>query len=395
MQSVKERSMTVPSDTRILIAGAGPSGLSLATCLALHGIDFVLVDRLEAPPTTSRAAAVHARTLEVLESLGVTEAMVSAGRTMAAVAMRDHDTILMRIGFEQLRSRYRFILTLPQNETEAILADRLSRLGGSVHRGQEAVALVPDSDGVAVTLRDPAGALTRVRTRYVVGADGYHSVVRQAAGIGFTAGTYAETFMLADVRMDWPLPPDELQLFLARDGLMLVAPFSGNRFRIVATVAQAAPEPSMGDVQAILDARGPRASPGRVHEMVWSSRFHIHHGVAERFRAGGLFLVGDAAHVHSPAGGQGMNIGIQDAVALGNRLAAVISGQQPDSHLDGYDTERRKVAQKVVAMTDQMTRMGTLTSPVGQRLRNLGLMAAGRLPTVRQKIATRMAELYL
>jgi 2-polyprenyl-6-methoxyphenol hydroxylase-like FAD-dependent oxidoreductase len=387
--------MPLPSETGVLIVGAGPSGLALGTCLAGHGVDFVLVDKLEAPQTASRAAAVHARTLEVLERLGVADAMVGAGRSIPSVAMHDRDTILVRIGFDRIRSRYRFILALPQNETEAILANRLGELGGAVRRGQEAVALAQDNGSVTVTLRDRAGSEVPVRARYVVGADGYHSAVRQASGIGFTTGTYAETFILADVHMDWPLPSDELRLFLARDGLILVAPFAGDRFRIVATVRQAAPAPSLEDVQAVLDAGGPQASPGRVRDVVWSSRFRIHHGVAERYRAGGMFLIGDAAHVHSPAGGQGMNTGIQDGVALGDRLAAVMLGQQPDSHLDGYETERRPVAEKVVAMTDQMTRIGTLTNPIGQRLRNIGLMAIGHLPAVRRKIATRLAELDL
>jgi 2-polyprenyl-6-methoxyphenol hydroxylase-like FAD-dependent oxidoreductase len=387
--------MPLPSETRVLIVGAGPSGLALGTCLAGHGVEFVLVDKLEAPQTASRAAAVHARTLEVLEPLGVTDAMVNAGHSISTVALHDRDESLLRVDFGQLRSRYQFILTLPQNETEAILANRLGELGGTVERGQEAVALTRDRDGLAVTLRDKSGSVTPVRARYVVGTDGYHSLVRQASGIGFTPGSYAETFILADVHMDWPLPSDEMLLFLARDGMLLVAPFSRDRFRIIATVAQASPQPSLGDVQAILDARGPRSSPARVRDVAWSSRFHIHHGVAERFRAGGIFLAGDAAHVHSPAGGQGMNIGVQDAVALGDRLAAVISGQQPDPYLDGYEKTRRPVAEKVVAMTDQMTRLGTLTNPVGQRLRNLGLMAVGHLPAVRRKIATRMAELDL
>jgi 2-polyprenyl-6-methoxyphenol hydroxylase-like FAD-dependent oxidoreductase len=387
--------MSLPSETGILIVGAGPSGLALATCVAGHGVDFVVVDKEEVPPATSRAAAVHARTLEVLERLGVTDTMISEGRSISTVTMHDHDTILMRIGFGQIASRYQFILTLPQNETEAILANRLAQLGRTVHRGQEAVTLVQDGDGVTVTLQDQAGGSTLVRARYVVGADGYRSLARQVSGISFAAGTYAEAFILADVHMDWPLPPDEMQIFLARDGMVLVVPFSGNRFRIVATVAQAAAQPSMADVQAILDSRSLQASPVRIHDVVWSSRFHIHHGVAERYRSGRVFLAGDAAHVHSPAGGQGMNIGIQDAVALGDRLAAVLGGQQPDSHLDGYETERRPVAEKVVAMTDQMTRIGTLASPVGQRMRNIGLRAVGHLPLVRRKIATRMAELDL
>lgn len=385
--------MSLPLETKIVIVGAGPAGLALAICLAEHGVDFVLVDKLAAPQATSRAAAVHARTLEVLEPLGVTNALVNAGRQISAIVMQDRDKTLMRVGFEEIQSRYRYILALPQNETEAILTDRLTSIGGKIERGHEAVGLVQDRTGATVTVQDPDGMSTPVRARYVVGADGYRSVVRHASGIGFSPGTYAETFILADVHMDWPLPADEMRLFLAQDGLALVVPFSANRFRIVATVSDAPPQPSLADVQTILDGRGPRSSPAKLRNIIWSSRFRIHHGVAQHYRADRVFLAGDAAHVHSPAGGQGMNIGIQDAVALGNRLAPVINGEQPDAHLDGYETERRPVAKKVVAMTDQMTRMGTLTGPVGRGFRNLALRAADHLPAVRRMIAARMAEL--
>jgi 2-polyprenyl-6-methoxyphenol hydroxylase-like FAD-dependent oxidoreductase len=265
------------------------------------------------------------------------------------------------------------------------------------------VAVVQDESGATVTLRDAAerdtagrdaaGSTQTVRARYVVGADGYHSTVRQAAGIGFSAGTYAQTFILADLHMDWPLSPDEMRVFFAPDGMLLVVPFAGDRFRIVATVDDAKPQPALDDVQALLDRRVPGTRPGRVHDMTWSSRFHIHHGVADHYRAGRVFLAGDAAHVHSPAGGQGMNTGIQDAVVLGDRLAAVIAGQQADASLDRYEADRRPVAQQVVAETDRLTKVGTLTGVVGQRLRAIGLQMVGHVPALQRKIATRIAEL--
>ncbi|HEX3575972.1 MAG TPA: FAD-dependent monooxygenase [Rhodopila sp.] len=385
--------MPLPSETDVLIVGAGPSGLALAVCLARHGTNFVLVDRLTAPQANSRAAAVHARTLEVLEPLGVTDALVKAGRQIGAVCMHDRDALLLRIEFAALRSRYPYILVLPQNETEAILTDHLASLGGTVERGQEALALVQDGVHATAALRDATGAAASIKARYVVGADGYHSLVRQACGIGFAPGTYAESFILADVHMDFPLGAEEMRLFLASDGMMLVAPFTGSRFRIIATCEAAREHPDANDVQAILDNRGARTAPARVQDVIWSSRFRIHHGVAAQYRAGCALLAGDAAHVHSPAGGQGMNIGIQDAVALGERLAAVIGGHQPDSYLQRYEVERRPVAQRVVALTDRMTRMGTLTSPAGQLVRNLGLRAVGYLPPMRRMMATRMAEL--
>jgi 2-polyprenyl-6-methoxyphenol hydroxylase-like FAD-dependent oxidoreductase len=380
--------MPQQSETEVLIVGAGPAGLTLAVTLAGDGIPFVLIDKLQARQTTSRAAAVHARTLEVLEKLGVTDTIVEAGRKIPQATLRDRDRVLLHIGFTEIQSRYRFILTLPQSETEAILTRRLEALGGRIERAREAVALTLDEDGITATLRDGGS----VRARYAAGADGYHSLVRQASGIGFAPGTYPQSFVLADVHMDWPLSSTEMQVFLAREGIALVAPFSDRRFRIVATADTAPETPTLADVQHILDRRGPSAA-ARVRDVVWSSRFHIHHGVAARYRAGRAFLCGDAAHVHSPAGGQGMNIGIQDAVALGERLEAVIAGQQPDAWLDGYEAERRPVAQRIVSMTDRITRVGTLASPAGQFLRNLMLLAVDHLPAARARIASQMAEL--
>jgi 2-polyprenyl-6-methoxyphenol hydroxylase-like FAD-dependent oxidoreductase len=385
--------MSLPSETQVLIVGAGPAGLAAAVTLAGHGVPFVLVDRLTAPETTSRAAAVHARTLQVLEKLGVAETMVAAGLKVPAVVLRDRDTTLLRIDFSGIDSRYKFILALPQNETEAILTTRLAALGGRIERGQEAVAVTPEADSVSVTVRDEAGGQTAVRARYVVGADGYHSVVREASGIGFTPGTYAQSFVLADVHMDWPLPPDEMQGLLAREGVALVVPFSADRFRIVATADHAPETPGLQDVQTLLDQRGPLSAAARVRDIIWSSRFRIHHGVAAQYRSGRAFLAGDAAHVHSPAGGQGMNIGIQDAVALGERLAEVLAGRQPDAWLDGYERARRPVAEQVVALTDRMTRVGTMTGPAGQAVRNLMLRAIDHIPAAKARIAAQMAEL--
>jgi 2-polyprenyl-6-methoxyphenol hydroxylase-like FAD-dependent oxidoreductase len=384
--------MALPAETDVVIVGAGPTGLALAVCLALRGVRFVLIDRLPAPQPNSRAAAIHARTLEVLEPIGVADSLVQTGRKIPTAVIRDRDMPLMHIDFGQIRSQYRYILALAQNETEALLTSRLAALGGSVARGWEVIAMAQDDEAVTAIARGATGTEAQIRSRFIVGADGYHSVVRQAANIDFTPGTYAEAFVLADVHMDWPLSPDELNLFLARDGMMLVVPFSETRFRIVATMADPPEHPTASDVEAILARRGPSGHPATVRDVVWSSRFRIHHGVVARYRNGRAFLAGDAAHVHSPAGGQGMNIGIQDAVCLGGHLAGVLIGGEASTFLDKYETERRPVARRVVRMTDQMTHMGTLTGVVGQ-LRNIGLRTVEHLPAVKRMIATRMAEL--
>jgi 2-polyprenyl-6-methoxyphenol hydroxylase-like FAD-dependent oxidoreductase len=200
-----------------------------------------------------------------------------------------------------------------------------------------------------------------LRARYVVGCDGAHSSLRGSVGIPFEGATYPESFVLADVRMDWHLPDDEVQLFFSPEGLVVVAPLPGERrHRIVATVDEAPTEPSLEDVQALLDARGPRTPRPRVEKVVWSSRFRVSHKLAARFREGAVFLAGDAAHVHNPAGGQGMNTGIQDAANLAWKLALVLGGQAPDSLLDSYERERRPVAREVISTADRLTRLATM-----------------------------------
>src|SRR5262249_48892598 len=201
---------------------------------------------------------------------------------------------------------------------------RLGALGGDVQRPFTVNGLRQDGDGVSVTAAADGQSAHAIRARYLVGADGMHSAVRELAGIGFQGGSYEQSFVLADVRMNWSLSADEVMLFSSADGLAVVAPLPGGRHRVVATMDNAPEHPQLEDVQRLLDARGPVTGAARIEEIAWSTRFHVHHRLADRYRAGRVLLAGDAAHVHSPAGGQGMNTGIRDAVALGHALAAVV-----------------------------------------------------------------------
>lgn len=382
----------LPATTDVLICGAGPTGLTLATTLAARGTGFVLIDKLAAIQDTSRAAVVHARTLEVLEPLGISSRLIERGLVAPEFTMRDRDRVLLRLNFSELQTKFPFLLLLPQNITEAVLADRLGELGGAIDRQHELVAASSNTDGVVATVRASDGE-REIRARYVVGADGLHSAVRDQAGIGFETGTYKQSFILGDVMAKWPFPDTEGQLYLAPEGFLLVVPFGNGHYRIVATQDNAPAAPSIADLQAMLDSRGPSAGGGRIDSLTWSSRFRIHHGVASRYRDGRMLIAGDAAHVHSPAGGQGMNTGIQDARFLGELLADVIAGKSDDAALDGYERERRPIAQGVVAMTDRATRMSTLHSPFKRRLRNLAVETVGHVPAMRRMIAHRMAEL--
>ena len=380
--------------TDVVIVGAGPTGLTLACILAAEGIPFVIVDRLAEGANTSRAAVVHARTLEVLNEVQVTDRLCAEGYIVSRFTLRDRDHVLATIRFDRLPTPYPYTLMIPQNLTEAILARRLYELGGEVHRPYSVNDLRQDGDGVAVTVAAEGQPPQTIRARYLVGADGMHSIVRERAGIGFTGDAYEHSFVLADVRMDWPLGVDEVMLFVAPEGLVVVAPLPGGRHRVVATVDDAPEHPGLADVQQLLDTRGPRAGTARVREIIWSSRFRVHHRLADRYRAGRILLAGDAAHVHSPAGGQGMNTGIQDAVVLGHALSAVISGQADESRLDQYERVRRPVAERVVAFTDRMTRMATLRSRRGWAVRNAFIRVVSRIPAVPRRLATELAGLH-
>ena len=376
------------NDTDVLIVGAGPTGLTLAASLLLKGFDVALVDRQSEGANTSRAAGVNARTLEVLDGstgLDVTRRLVKEGIEAPRFAIRDGAKVLLNIDFSGLETAYPFTLLVPQSTTERLLLDRVRELGGDVIRPKVLDTVVQDATGVTATFADG----DTIRASYVVGADGMHSTVREQAGIGFSGGAYEHSFVLADAQLSGDAPTDEVRLFWASEGLTVVAPLPNGDFRVVAPVDDAPEQPSVEFVQRLLDARGPGGIT--VTGIAWGSRFRIHHRVADTYRAGRMLLAGDAAHVHSPAGGQGMNLGIQDAVALADALGAVLGGG-PDSVLDAYSATRRPIAQQVVELTDRLTKLATL--PLALRpVRNVMLGLIGHIPPATRALASRLSGL--
>ena len=377
----------LPTTTDVLIVGAGPTGLSLAVALAGQGHDVTVVDAQAEGANTSRAAVIHARTLEVLEPYGVSERLAAKGIHAPRFTVRDRDRVLVTVPFDTIPSAYPYTLMVSQAVTEAVLLQRLTELGGRVLRPHRLTAVDQDDEGVTATLATGH----EVRARYLVGADGMHSTVREQAGIGFSGGAYGESFALADVRLDGGVPDDEVILYFSPAGVLVVAPLPGGIHRIVATVPEARERPDAGFVQDLLDTRGPAAARPVVSEVLWGSRFLIHHRVADHYRAGRILLAGDAAHVHSPAGGQGMNTGITDAVALGDVLGSVLDGGSEDL-LDEYGAARQPVARQVVAFTDRITRLAALDRRL-RRVRNLVVGLVAKNPIVRRRLAWRLSGL--
>lgn len=370
----------------VLIVGAVPVGLTAAFVLEQRGHDVVIVDRQAEGANTSRAAVVHPHTLEILEPYGVVPALVEHGVHTPTFTIRDRDRLLMAIPFNELPTAYPYTLMISQADTEKFLLDRLTALGGKVTRPATVTGITQEPDSVTATLSE-GGPL---HARYLLAADGMHGLARERSGIGFTGGTYAESFTLADVRLSGGVPTDEVILFFSPAGLVVVAPLP-DRFRIVATVGEAPQDPDIAFVRGLLDERGPQAHPVVVEEVVWGSRFRVHHRIADTFRHGRVLLAGDAGHVHSPAGGQGMNLGIEDAVTAATTLSRVLTGE-PESLLDEYAAARRRTAATVVSTASRLTDLATASARV-RPMRNTAMALAGKAAPVRNRLAWRLSGL--
>lgn len=350
----------------VLIVGAGPAGLTAAVVLAAHGVPARVVDPESGPTDQSRALVVQARTLELWDKLGLAEPAVAAGKPMTAVVaysnggvLNDGHTLLPLGELGTGQTPYPFLLVFEQSKTERLLLDKLAELGGTVDWGVTAEAVTNVDGGVEVTLRGGGDGVQRVRPRWVIGADGASSTVRHALGLGFEGGSYEQAFFLADVAVTWAQPPDALYVALTDTGTFLFVPMPTDagqtpRYRVLGSVtAEVATKErlDLSDVQIAIDNHaGVRAT---VSDAKWVSLYRLHHRMAERFRVGNVFLAGDAAHIHSPIGGQGMNTGIQDAYNLAWKLALVLRAGATPALLDTYNEERLANARHLVGSTDR------------------------------------------
>jgi len=350
----------------VLIAGAGPTGLVLALWLTRMGVRVRLIDETAAAGTTSRALAVQARTLELYEQMELAAPVLERGHRVAAAALWVKGERAARVPLERIGSgltRYGFMLVYPQDEHERLLIERLSQLGVAVERRTELVDFSEQQERIVARLRRADGTEERCEVSYLAGCDGAHSAVRARLGTGFPGGTYRQLFYVADVDAAGPSINGELNIDLDQSDLLAVFPLAGRgRARLVGTLRDERSEhPELLTFEDV-SSRAIEHLKLSVARVNWFSTYRVHHRVAEHFSAGRVFLLGDAAHIHSPAGGQGMNTGIGDAINLAWKLAAVLHARAAPSLLDSYERERLRFARRLVATTD---RVFTLASSQG------------------------------
>jgi 2-polyprenyl-6-methoxyphenol hydroxylase-like FAD-dependent oxidoreductase len=378
-------------ENEVLIIGAGPVGLFLANECARRGLRWRIIETRPSQSIHSKALAIFPRTLEIFDMAGVVAPFLETANRVTSVAVMTHGRTLAHMQFQPEESPYSFIAMVPQNVTEKLLAEQLQTKGGGVEYETTFVSADQQDDGVNVIV-DHKGEQVKLRASFVIGCDGAHSKVRQSVNVPLEGGEYDAAFMLADIETNESLPGDELQLCPSELGPLAIFPMSRTRRRIVATIEHAEGDsPSLELVRKVLDQRAPSAI--QAHALHWSSYFRIHHRQAARLRVGRIFLAGDAAHIHSPFGGQGMNTGLHDVWNLAWKLDLFLHGRGNERLLDSYGAERLPVIQDVIQTTDLLTRVMGTPNRFAQALRGVLLPMVSRLAPFQHAFVQKLSEL--
>lgn len=386
--------MTATQNPDVVIVGAGPVGLVAACELTRRGVRIRIVDKLVAATDESRAIALMSRSLDMFDRMGILDDLVATGVKSTNMRLMSGDHELVKVEFGGVDSAFPYTLLTPQTETERVLTDHLEALGTTIERGVELVELTQSDADVQLVLRHADDSTEAVTTSYVVAADGAHSTVRHLLDTRLDGSFKGERFILGDCDAEHDMDAESMYTVFSPEGPVIAMPMRDGRARLMAQIHDApdAPlnlNPSQDDLQRILDER---VGGIRITHSHWLTCFEIHHGQVAQYRHGRVFLAGDAAHIHSPAGGQGMNTGMQDAFNLAWKLAAVVRGEGGQALLDSYHAERHPVAEKVIAFTSTLTKAGTLRG--GARVvRNAILRVVGHVPAATHKMATTVEEI--
>ena len=382
--------------TQVLIVGAGPVGLTMAMELARYGVSVRIVDKAAQRTDKSKAIVLWSRTLELLDRAGCTGDFVTVGHKVLAANIIASRQLMAHVDFTGVDSPHPYALMIPQSDTERLLEEQLERLGVTAERRTEVSSFAQGARGVTAAVRDESGLEEVIEADWLIGCDGAHSVVRHGLGLPFDGDTMQTDWILADLHLrGYPLPETEMATYWHEDGVLLMIPLSATRFRVIADLGPSsggsAVTPTLDRVQAIIDHRGPGGMIAA--DPIWLSGFRINERKVNDYRSGRVFVAGDAAHIHSPAGGQGMNTGMQDAFNLAWKLALVCKGEAAETLLDSYSVERSAVGDQVLKAAGHLTMIATMRNHTAQAVRNLfGRILLGLNP-VRRAMVNNMAEI--
>lgn len=383
----------------VLIVGAGPVGLALAGDLLRRGIRCRLIDSAPQAAQQTKAVGIQARTLELLAKMGVARTAIERGLTTSLFSIYSAGKRLIRIDFGEhlLGSPYPYVLLLPQHETEQVLREHVQSQGTVIEWQRELVGLTQDEQGVEAVLRHPDGQEERIRVGWLVGCDGAHSTVRHLLGLQFAGTTFEQSFAVGNVRLTWDLPSDEIFAFLHQGNFIGYFPMADGRHRVVIAYEPGkfpTGEVTLEEIQQSIDICGPAGA--RASEPAELTRFHVNQRHTEHYRVSRIFLAGDAAHIHSPIGAQGMNTGMQDAFNLGWKLALVVKGQASARLLESYETEREQVGEALLRATDLTTHIALTRNPFLLALRDaLTPLLFSSLPVAAHRLTESLAELNI
>jgi 2-polyprenyl-6-methoxyphenol hydroxylase-like FAD-dependent oxidoreductase len=383
------------SNVSVLIVGAGPTGLLLAYELARHGVSFRIIDKKPEPTQQSNAAVLQTRTLEIFKQIGLVDDFLRVGQPCKTIHFYDKGKPFAKVSFDKLESIYQFILALPQAATENILNNKLIELHHKVERSRELTAVLMTDTQVECIVQHQDGIQEIIYSDWLIGCDGAHSTVREKTGFQFPGEDLPEQFVVADTILDTFLRHDELNIFINNGTVLGVFPLDSNRFRIGGNMREDPPRKIYSDleVKELVATRTHNLFTAR--EVNWASPFWIHSKIADKMRLKRVFLAGDAAHIHSPLGGQGMNTGLQDAHNLAWKLALVVQGRADICLLDSYEEERYPVIKKIVNDTDRFTRMMLITNPVVNFFKKYSMKLVFSIPSILRIITHRLTQISL
>lgn len=400
------------SSIDVLIVGAGPSGLMMGTALSRYGLKVRIIDKASEPSQQSKAIAIQARTLEIFDHLNIVQPFLEKGLPLQATNLFSRKKRIAHIYFKQLESLYPFVLTLEQSKTEKILADALTSTGIFIEREVDLIHFDQNKDHIhAVVKHRKTDREEDIQTSWMVGCDGAHSLIRKNLGLSFQGKIFADIFSLADVHLDWKYPHNELFIFLDSFGVMAVFPLPDpNRYRLIFQLkrcrdllketslkehglihSKIIADPTLEETQELLD----KYVEGHLKDPIWMANFHINSRLSDHYRKDRVFLVGDAAHIHSPVGGQGMNTGMQDAFNLAWKLVYVMQNKASHSLLNSYTSERHAVGKTLLKATERASFFATLHNPVLIFFRNIILSWLFKKPGVQKKLIRAISEISI